>query len=985
MRKLVAVFFLSVLCFTLYGSTATRIQPGDLTYMGAFRLPTGYDVGSWQWGGYAMTYYPSGDPAGASDGFPGSIFGCGHEWEYQVSEISIPVPVISATKSLGDLNTATTLQGFRNIFSVGNLEMPRIGMCYLPAQGSQTSDKLYFCRGQHMQDEGQTFYTHGWFDLTLTNPQRQGMWDLACAYNVNNTNDYMFEIPSAWASTHASGRILATGRFRDGGWSGMGPAIFAISPWTQGNPPPAGTSLNYTELLRYTSSYNYDEEHTMTNYHHSDAWPGGAWLTAGDKSAVIFVGTKGTGECWYGDQNGACTDCAGERGWWSTAFEGQIIFYDPDDLAQVTAGTMERWDPQPYASLNVDQYLYHISSTQQWYHLSGVCFDRTNGLLYVFEPFADDDKPLVHVWKLEAGTVTPTLTVTAPNGGESLTIGTSSTISWTSAGTVGNVQIRYSTDNGTSWSEVVAGTANDGSYSWTVPNAASSQCLVNVRETDGSPTDTSNAVFTISESAGSAVIALSRTGLNFGGIRGGTSPASQSFEVSNSAGGTMSWSISENAPWLSCTPVSGSSTAEITVSVDISGLSAGQYDGTISCTASGASNSPQTLAVALEIHASNTAPFGQYATPADGSGQSGSVAFTGWVLDDTGVASLKLYRQDGTAMVYIGDAVFVEGARQDVEAAYPDYPMNYRAGWGYMMLTNFLPNSGNGTFTIYAVATDTEGVQATLGAKTITVNNADAVKPFGAIDTPAQGGSASGGAFRNEAWVLTPPPNTIPTDGSTLNVWVDGVNLGNPQYNLYRPDIAGFFPGYANTNGARGYFDIDTTTYDNGVHSIYWTATDNAGNSDGIGSRYFSVANTGGSAKKPRKTIINTGTFKQALAGQIPFAEKGVLVRKGYQLTTEPKPVGPGKDGVIHVVSKELQRVEIAFNTTGLTLEDGCGILGNSIQSLPVGSTMDKETGIFYWQPGPGFIGTYRFMFLLKTPEGEQIQSQITITLAPCN
>jgi hypothetical protein len=167
-----------------------------------------------------------------------------------------------------------------------------------------------------------------------------------------------------------------------------------------------------------------------------------------------------------------------------------------------------------------------------------------------------------------------------------------------------------------------------------------------------------------------------------------------------------------------------------------------------------------------------------------------------------------------------------------------------------MLLTNFLPNQGNGTFTILAQAIDREGHQVVLGTKTIICDNAHAVKPFGAIDTPAQGGTASGKNFINWGWVLTPQPNSIPTNGSTINVYIDGVAIGHPVYNNYREDIAGLFPGYANSNGAVGYFYLDTTAYENGVHTIQWTAADNAGNNDGIGSRYFTIQNAGASIRK---------------------------------------------------------------------------------------------------------------------------------------
>ncbi len=118
------------------------------------------------------------------------------------------------------------------------------------------------------------------------------------------------------------------------------------------------------------------------------------------------------------------------------------------------------------------------------------------------------------------------------------------------------------------------------------------------------------------------------------------------------------------------------------------------------------------------------------------------------------------------------------------------------------------------------------------------------VKPFGAIDIPAHGGEASGSAYRCQGWVLTPLPNKIPEDGSTINVYIDGINVGNATYNFYREDIATIFPGFTNSNGAGAYFDFDTTSYENGIHSINWSVTDDAGNTDGIGSRYFVIQNS---------------------------------------------------------------------------------------------------------------------------------------------
>jgi hypothetical protein len=388
------------------------IQPEDLVYLGAFRLPDRApggepDIG-WGWGGGAMTYYPQGDPNGPDDGFPGSLFGTGHDWNTYVSEINIPVPVISPGKNLEELNTATTLQEFRDIKGnlFGYLEIPRVGLEYLPAQGAQTHGKLYFAWAQHM-GEGETNPSHGWSELDLSNPGIAGAWRIDDFWNYV-TGDYIFAIPGAWAEANTPGMYLATGRFRDGGQGAEGPSLFAYGPWNDGNPPAQGATLSAIPLLLYGNVYE-ENPPAMNGYHHSDEWSGGAWLTAGDRSAVIFVGTKGQGECWYGFANGVVwpddppyppvpDPPFDDRGWWSDRFVGQILFYDPAHLAAVARGNMAASEPQPYATLEIDPYLYHIESSQQWRHLGAAGFDRERGRLYIFELFGDGDKPLVHVW-----------------------------------------------------------------------------------------------------------------------------------------------------------------------------------------------------------------------------------------------------------------------------------------------------------------------------------------------------------------------------------------------------------------------------------------------------------------------------------------------------------------------------------------------------------------------------------------------------------
>jgi hypothetical protein len=432
-----------------------RVQPGDLEYLGAFRLPGG-DVRpeTFAYGGNAMTFNPDGDPLAPDDGFPGSLFVMGHDrLPYgelpdgsQVAEISIPVPVRSDDP--GALNRAEFLQAFHNVaagFFTELEEIPRIGMEYLDTLA--TGPRIHLAWGQHLQPDPPVA-SHAWFDPDLSAPDVQGTWFIG-NQSLYSVNGYVFEIPASWADEHARGRYLGTGRFRDGGWSGMGPALFAYRPWidASGTPAPSGARLDETVLLLYESSENTPNiERCLDGYQHPDEWEGGAWITTGTgKSAVLFAGNKGTGaKYWYGYVNPAgpeypCVDgafvgqfavcrlvdgtpCPEEdlteceshsdyRGWWSNRFDAQFILYDPADFARVAAGEMASWEPQPYASLDIDEYLFLNpagveedmlgTGVQRIYKIGAVAYDRDNGLLYVVELFADEAMPVVHVWRVQ--------------------------------------------------------------------------------------------------------------------------------------------------------------------------------------------------------------------------------------------------------------------------------------------------------------------------------------------------------------------------------------------------------------------------------------------------------------------------------------------------------------------------------------------------------------------------------------------------------
>ncbi|WP_158502027.1 pre-peptidase C-terminal domain-containing protein [Vitiosangium sp. GDMCC 1.1324] len=95
---------------------------------------------------------------------------------------------------------------------------------------------------------------------------------------------------------------------------------------------------------------------------------------------------------------------------------------------------------------------------------------------------------------------TGSVTVVAPNGGESWVGGSSHTLSWT-ASNVTNVKLEYTLD-GSTWTVISASTpASAGSYTWTVPDTASSAAKVRVSDAANTAvTDVSNAAFSITTS-----------------------------------------------------------------------------------------------------------------------------------------------------------------------------------------------------------------------------------------------------------------------------------------------------------------------------------------------------------------------------------------------------------------------------------------------------------------------------------------------------
>jgi len=557
-----------------------------------------------------------------------------------------------------------------------------------------------------------------------------------------------------------------------------------------------------------------------------------------------------------------------------------------------------------------------------------------------------------------------------------------------------SVQWQLSTTSGFTWSDIAGATSS--TYSLTVGTADNGKRYRAVFANSGGSAASSSATLTIS----GAVIA-SPSALNFGAVKA-LGSATLSFQSSAQtvtitfSGASGSWAATTPQPWISITGGTGSAAGTFTVAIqnplDVIGAST-SLSGTVVLTAATAPNSPLLIPVTLTVSrpGASAPPFGVFDTPANGStGLQGSFAVTGWALDDVLVDHVELWRDPvagettpvyggpglGTGKIFIATPLFITGSRGDVEAAYPNYPFANRSGWGYLLLSWGLWNQGNGSYKLYAFAFDAEGNSSVLGTTTVSVSNASATKPFGAIDTPSYGGLVSG-SFWNYGWALT--PNATPTCTITnghVQMGIDSLPVVNVDYGALRTDIASAFQGFSNGTNSGGAFFINTTTLTNGTHQIGWLVFDDCGRGDGIGSRFFNVLNVGvdaiNPAPRPGPAWVSPSTqprSSSASAEPVSVRQLGGTWQTVDRNAAGTRVVEVAQDGRVEVQLPRLARATYA----------GYQDVGGSRRPLPIGSSLDAASSIFYWQPAPGFLGRYDLVFGPAAGRGELVRVRVVV------
>jgi sugar lactone lactonase YvrE len=442
------------------------------------------------------------------------------------------------------------------------------------------------------------------------------------------------------------------------------------------------------------------------------------------------------------------------------------------------------------------------------------------------------------------------------------------------------------------------------------------------------------------------------------------------------------WSVTAVPEWLVVTrsnpnvSITGTLDVRLNPAYDFSAASELNGQVVVEATSVGAS-AALTVTATIQPATTNALPFGALDTPAPGAtGLAGAVAVTGWALDDVGVSRVEIWRDCLEAIdrpqgacrttpnndadgVYIGDALFVSGARPDVATQFSTYPQADRSGWGLMVLTNMLPHipnaasvGGQGTFQLSAYAVDTTGAASLLGRSLVTVDNDNSQLPFGAIDAPTSGGVLlMSQVFMG--WGIGAGQRCL----TSYRMYVDGVLMtsANGLTTTQRPartDVDAVFPGVCPTEEKGLAFFLQGQTLPNGRHTVSFEATDSLGNTGQFGSRFFDVLHqVAADAPAPARSVPTLA--RRSALPVPPRARVGTADASAVVLERGP-------DDVYRVTMPvgERLRLELGGPVTSAAL-----MIDGRLEALPGGSHLDNATGVFSWEPPLGYFGAFTVTF----------------------
>jgi hypothetical protein len=371
---------------TPYGSTIANrapaiatlgeglVQQSDLVWEGSFRFPSG---GA---GGPSGQGYASGGLGLSYNSVNNSLFASGHSIHVEIGEISIPELIKS--ESFSALNRASVIQNLTRISPPDFGPWPE-GQWYTagtwPADNGDLVIGIYAgYDAVPVAERSHLVISGGVTDITGA---QNGLYKIG-AQNPAYYGGPMAAIPPNWRTSFGGMPVIA-------GLSGMsinarqsmGPCCAGFNPTTLGP-----TTAPEAEMVHYPyyGGGSSPDDHPITDplsqntlYNVASGIRGMAFID----NCVLFFGSHGSGELWYGE-NGDFPDkhdpCYTDKRHHGYPYRSQVWAYRASDLALVAAGSLEPWQLLPYAVWQFDMPM--LSCTGAIY---GVATDHANRRIYI--------------------------------------------------------------------------------------------------------------------------------------------------------------------------------------------------------------------------------------------------------------------------------------------------------------------------------------------------------------------------------------------------------------------------------------------------------------------------------------------------------------------------------------------------------------------------------------------------------------------------
>jgi hypothetical protein len=362
------------------------IQANNLTYEGAFRLPSG-KVGisrfGYVWKG--LSYNPARN----------SLFATGHAGESAalpaIAEISIPA--IRNTLVESELAQASFIQPFAD---------PTDGKVPLTNQGWMIGGHLVY-RNRLISTHyiyydanfnANTSHTTSGLDLSVSN-------DVAGPYKVGTLQSgfyggYMTHIPPEWQTV--LGGPVFTGQCCVSiiSRTSYGPTVSVFDPADLGiqTPVSATTLVGYPDSNPTLGPWNPP---TPNDLYNGTVKMGGVVFPDATRS-VLFFGMIGTGSFCYGSE----CDPPRPNAPYAEPYRSQIWAYDALELAKVKAGTKKMWEVVPYSYWPLS---LPFGNEEARFELMGAAYDPATRRIFIVQ--TREERPIIHVFTVNNATPIP--------------------------------------------------------------------------------------------------------------------------------------------------------------------------------------------------------------------------------------------------------------------------------------------------------------------------------------------------------------------------------------------------------------------------------------------------------------------------------------------------------------------------------------------------------------------------------------------------